>query len=74
MENAPTIILFWIFIIVTIILMVASMMTAIILLKKGKEQSAKKMQFIGKICLFLSIICSIPIFLVVGYILYLYIG
>lgn len=74
MENAPTIILFWIFIILTIILMIASMMTAIILLRKGKEQSAKKMQFIGKICLILSIICSIPIFLMVGYILCLYIG
>ena len=74
MENAPTIILFWFFIIVTIVFMVASMMTAIILLKKGKEQSAKKMQFIGKLCLTLSIICSVPTFLVIGYVLYIYIG
>lgn len=74
MENAPTIILFWFFIIAIFILMVVSMIEAIVLLKKGKEQSTKKMQFVGKICLTLSIICSIPIFLVVGYILYIYIG
>lgn len=74
MENAPTIILFWLFIIAIFILMVVSMIEAIVLLKKSKEQSAKKMQFVGKICLTLSIICSIPILLVVGYILYIYIG
>ena len=74
MENAPTIILFWFFIIAIFILMVVAMIEAIALLKKSKEQSAKKMQFVGKICLTLSIICSIPIFLVVGYILYIYIG
>ena len=44
------------------------------LLKKSKEQSGKRMQFIGKICLTLGAICSIPIFLVLGYILYIYIG
>ncbi len=74
MENAPTIILFWFFILAILMLMVVSMIAAIILFNKGKEQKAKTMQFIGKICLTLSIICSIPIFLVVGYILYIYIG
>ena len=74
MENAPTIILFWFFILAILMLMVVSMIAAIILFNKGKEQNAKTMQFIGKICLTLSIICSIPIFLVVGYILYIYIG
>lgn len=74
MENAPTIILFWLFIIAIFILMVVSMIEAIVLLKKSKEQSAKRMQFIGKICLTLGAICSIPIFLVLGYILYIYIG
>ena len=67
MENTPTIILFWLFIIIIFILMLVSMMAAIILLKKGK------MPFVGKICLTLSTICSIPILFVVGYILYVYI-
>ena len=44
------------------------------LLKKDKEQSTKKIQFAGKISLALSIICSIPVFLIIGYILYIYIG
>ena len=73
MENAPTIILFWAFIIAIFILMIVLMLTAIFLFKKGKEQSVKKMQFAGKICLTLSIICSAPIVLVIGYILYIYI-
>lgn len=74
MENAPTIILFWYFGIVIFILMIALMIAAIILIKKGKGQSDKRMQFLGKMCLTLSIVCSIPIILVVGYILYIYIS
>lgn len=74
MENAPTIILFWFLCIVIVMIAIALMITAIILLKKGKGQRTKKMQFLGKLCLILSILCSIPIILVVGYILYLYIG
>ena len=74
MKNAPTIILFWCFVITIFILMIVLMIAAIILIKKGKEQSAKKIRFLGKICLILSIMCSIPIILVVGYILYIYIG
>ena len=76
MENTPTIILFWFFIIAVFMLMLITMITAIILLsiKKGKEQSANGMRLVGKICLTLSIICSVPIFLVVGYIVYIYMG
>ena len=74
MENTPTIIIFWLFIVAIFILMVVSTIAAIIIHKKGKEQSAKKMQFIGKLCLTLSIICSVPTFLVIGYVLYIYIG
>jgi len=74
MENAPTIILFWFSGIIIFILMIALLITAILLMKKGKGQSSKKMQILGKICFLLSIICSIPIILVIGYILYIYIG
>ena len=73
MENAPAIILFWCLVITIFILMIVLMIAAIILMKKDKEQSAKKMQFLGKMCLVLSIICSVPIILVIGYILYIYI-
>jgi len=71
MENSPTIILFGYFGIVIFILMIALLIAAIILIKKGNGQSAKMMQFLGKMCLTFSIICSIPIILVVGYILYI---
>ena len=74
MENAPNIILFWYFIIAIFMLMIALMITAIILIKRGKRQSTNKMQLLGKMCLILGIICTIPIILVVGYSLYLYIG
>ena len=56
MENAPAIILFWFSIIAIFVLAVVSMIEAVVLLKKGKEQSAEKMQFAGKICLTVSII------------------
>ena len=74
MENSPTIILFWVFIVAIFVLMVVSMIAAIILLKNGNEHGAKKMRLAGKMCLTLSIICSIPIFFIVGYILYIYTG
>ena len=73
MENAPSIILFWYFGIMIFILMIALIILAMILMKKGKKQNIKRMQFLGKMCLTLSIICSIPIILVVGYVLYIYI-
>ena len=72
MENAPMIILFWLFYIMLFILMLALMIAAIILMKKSETKSSK-MKWLGKVCVILSIICSIPIILVVGYILYLYI-
>ena len=74
MENTPTIILFWFFIIAIFMLMLISMTVAIMRLKKGKAQSAGKTRLVGKICLILSVICSIPICLVVGYVVYIYIG
>ena len=74
MENAPAIILFWCFNLVIFTIMVALMVAAIILMKKGKRQNDKKMLFLGKICLTLSVICATPIIFVIGYILYIYIG
>ena len=74
MENAPTILLFWQFVITIFILMIALIITAINLIRKSREQNTNKMQLLGKICLGLGVICAIPIFLVLGYILYLYIG
>jgi len=73
MENAPTIILFGYFGITIFILMIALMVAAIVLIKKSKGQSSKTMRFLGKMCLTLSIVCSIPIVLTVGYILYIYV-
>ena len=74
MENTPNIILFWYLIIALFVFMIALMITSINLIKKNREQNTSKMQLLGKICLVLGIICAIPIFLVIGYILYLYIG
>ena len=72
MENAPDIILFWYFGIAIFILMIALMIVTFIFMKKGKRQNAKKIHLLGKICLALVMICSIPIICVVRYILYLY--
>lgn len=72
MENAPSIILFWCFVTAILILMVASMVVALILIKRGSEQRTKVKQFWVKICLSVSIACSVPIMLVVGYVLYIY--
>ena len=74
MENAPNIILFWYLIIALFVLMIALIITAINLIRKSREQNTNKMQLLGKICLGLGVIYAIPIFLVLGYILYLYIG
>jgi len=72
-DNAPVIILFWLFGIALFMLMTALAIAAVMLMKKDKEQNTKMTRLGGKICLFLSILCSIPIVLVLGYILYLYI-
>ena len=74
MENTPTIILFWMFAVAIVMLAVVSMIVAIVLLTKSKEQGAKQRKFMGKVFFALSILCSIPVFLVAGYILYIYIG
>lgn len=74
MGNAPAIILFWYFSLAVIVLMIALMFAAIVFLKKGKAQGAKQLQILGKMCLVLSMICSVPVVFVIGYILYLYMG
>ena len=71
MENAPTIILFWFWEILIFVFMTVFLIAAIIIIKRGKIQNDKRKQLVGKICLTLSIICSIPIILVVGYVLYI---
>lgn len=72
MENAPFIIIFWCFVIAVFILMVVSMVVTVILVKKGSQQCGKVKQFWVKMCLTVSIACSVPIMLVVGYVLYIY--
>lgn len=74
MENAPGIILFWYFIIAIFVLMIAFMIAAIILIKNVKNPNAHKMKLLGKVCAVLGHVCAVPIILVVGYIIYLYIG
>jgi len=73
MENAPDIILFWAFGIVIFILAIALLIAAVVMIKKGRRQSDKRIQTFGKLCLTMSIICSVPIILTAGYILYIYI-
>lgn len=72
MENAPSIILFWFFFIAILFLMIVSMVAAIILTKKGSERGLKAKQFWVKMCMSVSIACSVPIMLLVGYVLYIY--
>ena len=74
MEQAPAIVLFWYFAIGDLILMTASMVTALILLRKPKEEQTKTQQLLGRLSLILSILCAIPILLVAGYVLYLYLA
>lgn len=74
MENTPTIILFWIFAVAIVMLAIVSMIVAIVLLTKSKEQGTKQMKLIGKVLFALSILCFIPVFLVAGYTLYIYMG
>ena len=74
MEHAPVIVLFWYCSIGDLILMTVSMVTALILLRKPKEEQTKKKRFLGKLALAFSILCAIPILLVAGYILYLYLS
>lgn len=72
MENAPSIVLFWYLFIGVFLLTIALMIVSIITINTRKTKKDKRIQQLGKICLILSIMCSIPIILVVGYVLYLY--
>ena len=74
MENAPAIILFWYAVIALIILTLAFMTAAILLLKRSRNTNVQRMRLWGIVCLVLSAICGLPILLVVGYILYIYIS
>ncbi|MBQ6835279.1 MAG: hypothetical protein IJO55_12815 [Lachnospiraceae bacterium] len=72
MENAPSIILFWYLGIAFFVVTIALVTVAILLLKRGKTQNKSKMRVLGKICLALGIICLIPVIVVAGYVMYLY--
>ena len=74
MEHAPAIVLFWYWGIADLVLMTASMVTALILLRKPEEAQTKNQRLLGKLSLILSILCFIPILLVAGYVLYLYLS
>ena len=70
MENAPGMVLTLYAFIFIFILAIAFLILAIALMIKGKREEKNKCKW-GSICLILSIICFVPIFLVVGYCLYL---
>lgn len=72
MENAPSIILFWYLFIGGFLLTIGLMIVSIITIKTRKEKKDKRIQLLGKVCLILSIICSMPVTLVMGYVLYLF--
>ena len=74
MENAPFILLFWFFAAAIFTLTIALGIAAIVFTKKGKKQNAKKLRHLGNVCLGLSILCSIPILLTLGYTLYLFVS
>lgn len=69
MENAPSIVLFWYLFIGVFLLTIALMIVSIITINTRKTKRDKRIQQLGKICLILSIMCSIPIILMVGYVL-----
>ena len=74
MEDAPYIVLFWYFLIVIFVIMIVSIFLSIIIMKKSKKQSAPKIKLFGRICFGIGIMCAIPIFLVVGLVMYYYLG
>ena len=71
MENAPAILLFWALAAAVFMLMIAAGIASIVFTKKGRKQDSKRMQVLGKVCLSLSMICSAPLLIVIGYTLYL---
>ena len=70
MENAPDIILLWLFILADFALMITAGVGTFVWLRKGKGTA----RIWGGICLAVSILCAIPIALAVGYVLYLHLG
>ena len=69
MENAPAIILFAYFGAAILVLTIAMAIAALILLRKGN--GAGTAPVLRRICSVLSILCSVPVVLAAGYILYL---
>lgn len=74
MENAPNIILYGYFSTLILVITITLVIIGSILIKNGKSLSSDRIRFWGRVCITLSVICSMPIVLSVGYILYLYIG
>jgi len=72
MDNAPTIILFWFSFALIFLLMITLLFIFIVLNKRKNTLNAKKFSVVRKICLFISILCSLPLLAIAGYILYLY--
>lgn len=70
MENAPSIMLFWWLVIAIFILMLVSLLAAVILMRKHCRQGVGKLSWV-RICLAVGMACSIPIMLIVGYVMYL---
>lgn len=74
MENAGAMSLVLYEFVFIFILAITFLIVAITLMIKGKKEGKKKCKNGGRICLILSIICFVPILLVVGYCLYLISG
>ena len=71
MENAPRIILVWWLIMADLALMITAGIGFLVLRKKGKRTTTNAVRIGRGVCLALSILCAVPVALVVGYILYL---
>jgi len=74
MENTPVIILYGYFGILISVIVIVLVIIGSMLMKKSKSLNSERLRIWGKVCLTLGIICSIPIILTVGYILYICIG
>ena len=71
MEDAPGMVLALYAFVLIFILAIVFLILAIALMMKAKRENKNKCKLGGRICRILSIICFVPIFLVVGYCLYL---
>ena len=74
MEKTPDIILFYYFIIAIFVFMIALMIAGIYIINRRKKQNDSKLLRLGKLFIGLCSISVIPLLLIGGYILYLYIG